>query len=128
VGNLVAELSLSETNGGQSADDDLNESDDTESDFDDFADDDDIYGYDDWEDERPFGCHGMTGEQSTAAHPNKQVLAQLFFLRPMRSMLILVVRCSIAENNDHNVDPLIWLLSRDRFVCRASEQSKNTFV
>ena len=53
--------------------------DDEESDLSDFVDDDDdddddayIDSYDDWND-ASVASHGLTGEQTMAAHPNKQV-------------------------------------------------------
>jgi hypothetical protein len=49
-------------------------SDDDESELSDFVDDDDVYidSYDDWN-AASVASHGLTGEQTRAAHPNKQV-------------------------------------------------------
>ena len=74
VESALEKVSLSEVQSSENVED-LSEGDD-ESDFSDFFDDDDdayIDSYDDWNES--VASHGMTGEQTNASHPNKQVLS-----------------------------------------------------
>ena len=73
VENVLQKVALNDISTPDVTKDFSEEDYDEESDFSDFYDDDDAYidSYDDWNES--VASHGMTGEQTSAAHPNKQV-------------------------------------------------------